>query len=93
MTWKSMDEIDKMDTTEKAVLPDASNGRGSSDKRPGLSDGKVGSARGGDVENGLGGPGKCHFFVWFERQGHVDVVYGIMLILGILLRYGYRSTR
>lgn len=39
-----------MDTTEKAVLPRAIAERGSTEKRPGLSDRKAG---GGDVENGL----------------------------------------
>lgn len=52
LTTKNMDKID---TTKKAVLQE---GRGSIEKRPGLSDGEAGSARGGDVENGLEGPGK-----------------------------------
>lgn len=48
-----------MDTTEKAVLPDESvgGGRGSNEKRPGLSDRKAesvqGGGGGGDVENGM----------------------------------------
>lgn len=57
-----------MDTTEKAVLPDENVGRerGFIEKRSRLSDRKVGSVQGGDVESGI--PSKCQFSPWvFEK--------------------------